>query len=58
MLDTGAAVSFVRKDVWDSLKSGSTFGWRGRHDFHQAFSVDLVVVDSLKVESILLSSET
>eukprot|EP00731_Ephydatia_muelleri_P004957 Em0002g1133a len=76
MLDTGAAVSLVRKDVWDRLGGASRFGlspWRGRHlvgvegstvpvcgvttlDFHladQAFSVDLVVVDSLKVESIL-----
>ena len=76
MLDTGAVVSLVRKDVWDRLGGASRFGlshWRGRHlvgvegstvpvcgvttlDFHladQAFSVDLVVVDSLKVESIL-----
>ena len=74
MLDTGAAVSLVRKDVWDRLGGASTFGlspWRGRHlvgvegstvrvcgvttlDFYladQAFLVDLVVVDSLKVES-------
>ena len=76
MLDTGAAVSLVREDVWDRLGGASAFGlspWRGRHlvgvegstvpvcgvttlDFHladQAFSADLVVVDSLKVESIL-----
>ena len=34
MLDTGAAVSLVRKDVWDRLGGASTFGlspWRGRH---------------------------
>ena len=76
MVDTGAAVSLIRKDVWDRLGGASTFGlspWRGRHlvgvegstvpvcgvttlDFHladQAFLADLVVVDSLKVESIL-----
>eukprot|EP00731_Ephydatia_muelleri_P034765 Em0075g18a len=75
MLDTGAAVSLVRKDVWDRLGGASRFGlspWRGRHlvgvegstvpvcgvttlDFHladQAFSVDLVVVDSLKLEGV------
>ena len=34
MLDTGAAVSLVRKDVWDRLGGASRFGlspWRGRH---------------------------
>ena len=34
MLDTGAAVSLVRRDVWDRLGGASLFGlspWRGRH---------------------------
>lgn len=34
MLDTGAAVSLVRRDVWDRLGGAGTFGlapWTGRH---------------------------
>ena len=34
MLDTGAAVSLVRKDVWDRLGGAGIFGlepWAGRH---------------------------
>ena len=73
ILDTGVAISLVRKDVWDRLGGAGSFGlstWRGNYLIgskvpvfgvttihfqmaNQMVMADLVVVHSLRVESIL-----